>query len=124
MGKVLGAGGPRRPVVTSWTEPEKVAEYVGRIGRVPQRLAGEAALVELLPATPTRAAPDLGCGDGRLIALVLDLYHDVEEIVGVDNSPPMLDLARRSASGPATRASWWRPAISASRWTWSAPSTW
>jgi len=79
--------------VTSWTEPEKVAEYVGRIGRVPQRLAGEAALVELLPATPTRVL-DLGCGDGRLIALLLDARPDVEEIIGVDNSPPMLDLAR------------------------------
>ena len=107
--------------MTSWTEPEKVAEYVGRIGRVPQRLAGEAALVELLPATPTRVL-DLGCGDGRLIALVLDARPDVEEIVGVDNSPPMLDLAA-SASGP-TRASRCRPAICASRWTCSDPSTW
>jgi tRNA (cmo5U34)-methyltransferase len=81
--------------VTSWTEPEKVAEYVGRIGRVPQRLAGEAALVELLPASPRRVL-DLGCGDGRLIGLVLEARPDVEEIVGVDNSPPMLERARWS----------------------------
>jgi tRNA (cmo5U34)-methyltransferase len=81
--------------VTSWTEPEKVAEYVGRIGRVPQRLAGEAALVELLPTSPRRVL-DLGCGDGRLIGLVLEARPDVEEIVGVDNSPPMLERARRS----------------------------
>jgi SAM-dependent methyltransferase len=79
--------------VTSWTEPEKVAEYVGRIGRMPQRLAGEAALVELLPPSPTRVL-DLGCGDGRLIGLVLDARPDVEVMVGVDNSPPMLERAR------------------------------
>lgn len=79
--------------MTSWTEPEKVAEYVGRIGRVPQRLAGEAALVELLPPSPARVL-DLGCGDGRLIGLVLDARPEVEVMVGVDNSPPMLERAR------------------------------
>jgi tRNA (cmo5U34)-methyltransferase len=79
--------------VTSWTEPEKVAEYVGRIGRVPQRLAGEAALLEQLPVSPKRVL-DLGCGDGRLVGLVLEARPDVEEIVGVDNSPPMLERAR------------------------------
>jgi SAM-dependent methyltransferase len=79
--------------VTSWTEPEKVAEYVGRIGRVPQRLAGEAALVELLPPSPARVL-DLGCGDGRLSGLVHDARPEVEVMVGVDNSPPMLERAR------------------------------
>jgi cyclopropane fatty-acyl-phospholipid synthase-like methyltransferase len=37
---------------------------------------------------------DLGCGDGRLIDLVLQARPDVEEVVGVDNSPPMLERAR------------------------------
>jgi cyclopropane fatty-acyl-phospholipid synthase-like methyltransferase len=78
--------------MTSWDSPEKVAEYVGRIGTVPQRLAGEAALVEFLPPAPRRAL-DLGCGHGRLVQLLLDARPDLEEIVAVDVSPPMLARA-------------------------------
>jgi SAM-dependent methyltransferase len=37
---------------------------------------------------------DLGCGDGRLIALVLDARPAVVTAIGLDNSPPMIDLAR------------------------------
>ena len=84
--------------MTSWSDPGKAREYVERIATVPQRLAGEAALAEFLPAAPRRAL-DLGCGDGRLIRLVLDGRPDVEEIVGVDNSPPMLDRARANFAG-------------------------
>ena len=78
--------------MTSWDSPEKVAEYVGRIGTVPQRLAGEAALAEFLPAAPRRAL-DLGCGDGRIVRLLLDARPDLEEVVAVDASPPMLARA-------------------------------
>ena len=39
-------------------------------------------------------AADLGCGDGRLAALVLDACPQVKEIVAVDASPPMLAKAR------------------------------
>jgi trans-aconitate methyltransferase len=76
-----------------WSNPEKVDEYVGRIGAVPQRLAGEAVLAEIMPATPRRAL-DLGCGDGRLTQLILDTRPSVESIVGVDASEPMLERAR------------------------------
>jgi tRNA (cmo5U34)-methyltransferase len=84
--------------VTSWSDPAKAAEYIGRIATVPQRLDGEAALAELLPASPRRAL-DLGCGDGRLIRLVLDARPEVEEVVGIDRSPPMLDRARANFAG-------------------------
>jgi cyclopropane fatty-acyl-phospholipid synthase-like methyltransferase len=86
--------------MTSWDSPEKVAEYVGRIGTVPQRLAGEAALVEFLPPAPRRAL-DLGCGHGRLVQLLLDARPDLEEIVAVDVSPPMLARAEESFAGEA-----------------------
>ena len=49
----------------TWSDPAKVDEYVGRVGRLAPRLVGEAALIELLPAAPARML-DLGCGDGRL----------------------------------------------------------
>jgi SAM-dependent methyltransferase len=38
---------------------------------------------------------DLGCGDGRLVSLVLEARAEVAEAIGLDNSPPMLELARQ-----------------------------
>jgi SAM-dependent methyltransferase len=77
----------------TWRDEAKVAEYVGRVGRLAARQAGEAELVEALPADVARVL-DLGCGDGRLAALVLDARPDATEAVGLDSSPPMLELAR------------------------------
>jgi SAM-dependent methyltransferase len=77
----------------TWSDPGKVEEYVGRVGRLAPRLAGEAALVELLPPAPQRVL-DLGCGDGRLTALVLDARPEVSNTVALDSSPAMLARAR------------------------------
>lgn len=81
------------PSTSSWKDAAKVEEYTGRVGRLAARQAGEAELVEALPASVTRAL-DLGCGDGRLLGLVLDARPETTEAIGVDSSPPMLDLAR------------------------------
>jgi SAM-dependent methyltransferase len=87
--------------VSTWNSPEKVDEYTRRIGVVPQRLAGEAVLGEIMPKAPQRAL-DLGCGDGRLAGVILDTRPGIEEIVAVDASPPMLERARsRFADEPA-----------------------
>ena len=79
--------------MATWSDAEKVEEYVGRVGRLAARQAGEAELVEALPARVDRAL-DLGCGDGRLAELVRRVRPG-SEVVGLDNSPPMLELARR-----------------------------
>jgi len=79
--------------MTHWHDPATVDEYLGRIGNLPPRLAGEAVLRDVLPERPTRAA-DLGCGDGRLAALVLEVCPSVRELVAVDASPPMLAKVR------------------------------
>ncbi len=84
--------------VSGWSEHAQVEEYLGRVGRLAPRLAGEAALVEVLPSRPERVA-DLGCGDGRLAALVLEARHSVTEVVAVDVSPPMLSKARDRFEG-------------------------
>lgn len=76
-----------------WHDPERVDEYLDRVGRLAPRLAGEAVLVEVLPNDPRRVA-DLGCGDGRLTALVLEAKPNVTEVLAVDASPPMLEKAR------------------------------
>ena len=78
----------------TWQDEAKVEEYVGRVGRLAARQAGEAELVEALPTTVRRVL-DLGCGDGRLAALVLEARPEAEGAIGLDSSPPMLDLARR-----------------------------
>ena len=78
---------------SGWSDPQQVAEYLGRVGTLPPRLAGEGVLVEVLPAGPTRVL-DLGCGDGRLAALVLEHRSTVTDVVAVDASPPMLAQAQ------------------------------
>ncbi len=82
----------------TWKDQDKVTEYVGRVGRLAARAAGEAELVAHLPAEVDRVL-DLGCGDGRLAALVLDARPAATQAVGLDSSPPMLDLARERFAG-------------------------
>lgn len=77
----------------TWKDEAKVAEYLGRVDRLAARRAGEAELVEALPASVGRVL-DLGCGDGRLLDLVLAARPDAAEGVGIDNSQPMIALAR------------------------------
>lgn len=78
----------------SWKDEEKVAEYTARVGRLAARRAGEAELLEALDR-PLTTIVDLGCGDGRLISLVLDAHPELASAIGLDNSPPMLELARQ-----------------------------
>jgi tRNA (cmo5U34)-methyltransferase len=78
---------------STWSDESKVEEYLGRVGRLDARRAGEAQLLEALPADVERML-DLGCGDGRLIELVLTARPGVVHAVGLDNSPPMLVLER------------------------------
>lgn len=81
-----------------WSDPDQVAWYTDRIGKLEARRAGERMLLEVLPATPRRVL-DLGCGDGRLAALVLEHCPSVDEVVAIDVSAPMLELARQRFAG-------------------------
>lgn len=79
--------------VGGWTDPEQVSWYAERVGKLEARLAGEAALRDALPQAPRRVL-DLGCGDGRLAALVLEHRSSVVRVLAADRSEPMLQLAR------------------------------
>jgi SAM-dependent methyltransferase len=82
----------------AWTDRVKVEEYLGRISEQPQRVPGEALLLEHLPPTPRRVL-DLGCGDGRIAALVLAARSSVRSAVAIDRSAPMLERARARFAG-------------------------
>ena len=69
------------------------------------RFGGERArpffdLVAQVGATAPRYVADLGCGPGNLTAALAERWPDAT-VVGVDNSPEMIDAARASARGPA-----------------------
>jgi tRNA (cmo5U34)-methyltransferase len=85
---------------SGWNVPERAEEYLERIDTVLPRIEGEEVLRSLLPAEP-RSVLDLGCGDGRLAALVLESCPTIDRAVAVDQSPPMLARARERFDGDA-----------------------
>ncbi|HEY1989943.1 MAG TPA: class I SAM-dependent methyltransferase [Acidimicrobiales bacterium] len=72
-----------------WGDERQVDWYLDRIAQLPPRLAGEAVLQSVLPPAPGSLL-DLGCGDGRLIALALEPRPELARVVGIDRSEPML----------------------------------
>lgn len=75
-----------------WTKPEHALAYLNRSAEIPHRLEGESTLISEVPPTSKRIL-DLGCGDGRLLSLVLQRCENATG-TGLDVSPTMLDKAR------------------------------
>lgn len=76
-----------------WHEQSKVASYVERVGTLVPRQIGELEMVEAMPSN-IAGLLDLGCGDGRLAKLVFDHHPEIQTLLAVDTSEPMLELAR------------------------------
>jgi len=85
--------------MNEWRSASHAAAYLERASRVPHRDAGEAALVDDLPARVRRVL-DIGSGDGRLLDLVLRARPEAEG-VALDFSPHMLDRLRSRFDGIA-----------------------
>ncbi len=79
--------------MSEWHDAEKVADYRSRADAIPHRPEGERVLVEVLPARVQRVL-DLGCGDGRLMAIVREARPGAGGLA-LDFSPPMLEAARK-----------------------------
>ena len=73
--------------------PEHALAYLAKSDRIPHRTEGEAIVLEMLPATTNRVL-DIGCGDGRLLALIKSARP---QIVGIalDFSSVMIEAAKR-----------------------------
>jgi SAM-dependent methyltransferase len=74
-----------------WDTAEHALAYLERADTLPHRVEGDRVLVELLPSRVERVL-DVGCGDGRTLALVLAARPEATG-VGIDFSPPMLAAA-------------------------------
>jgi tRNA (cmo5U34)-methyltransferase len=85
--------------MNKWTEHDHAVRYLGDAERIPHRVEGEQTLLELLPQEVHRVL-DLGCGDGRLLALVLKARPQAAG-TGIDFSPTMLRGARERFAGTA-----------------------
>ena len=83
--------------MNEWQSPQHASAYLERADQVPYRQAGEAVLLEELPPGVSRVL-DLGCGDGRLLDLVLRARPQAAG-VALDFSPHMLDRLRGRFAG-------------------------
>ncbi len=80
-----------RPV-NPWTSSEHARDYLERADQISHRSEGESALLEFV-ASGARRILDLGTGDGRLVAIVMQARPDATA-VALDFSPAMLDAVR------------------------------
>ncbi len=83
--------------VNLWSRPDHARSYLARAGGIPRRAEGEAALLEWVPANARRIL-DLGSGDGRLLASLLDLLPDATGVALDFSSEMLVRLRARFAS--------------------------
>ncbi len=82
-------------MVSEWSQPGRVAEYLSR--EIPHRSIAEGMLLDALPQRVGRLL-DLGTGDGRMLALVRS-RHPEAAAIGLDLSGPMLERAAARFEG-------------------------
>lgn len=75
--------------VNLWADDAHARAYLHRADLIPRRGEGETALLECIPRDTVRVL-DLGSGDGRLLARVLEHLPHHATGVAVDFSPEML----------------------------------
>ncbi|HEX4435355.1 MAG TPA: class I SAM-dependent methyltransferase [Solirubrobacteraceae bacterium] len=75
-----------------WSDPAHVGRYLQRAHAEELAIGSDQALLEQVPARALRFL-DLGTGDGRMAALVLEGRPD-RSVVALDHSEPMLAAAR------------------------------
>lgn len=79
--------------MSEWQTKKHAFKYLSRAHKLPHRQEGEKVLLEQIPRMAERVL-DLGSGDGRLLALVLERHPSIKEGVALDFSDPMLTKAK------------------------------
>jgi tRNA (cmo5U34)-methyltransferase len=74
---------------SEWQTKKHALRYLSRADKLPHRTEGESVLLDQIPRDAKRVL-DLGTGDGRLLALVLESNSLIKEGVALDFSEPML----------------------------------
>jgi SAM-dependent methyltransferase len=85
-------------MTNTWEGAEQAREFLTRADTIPYRGDGEMVLVADLAGVLPGRILDLGCGDGRLTALLLAEYPASTALL-VDLSATMLDAARERFEG-------------------------
>ena len=82
----MASSGEGHPTAKAWDAPEyqQSHSYIWQYG---------ASLVEMLDPQPGERVLDLGCGTGHLTA---EIAKSGAEVVGIDNSPDMVRIAREN----------------------------
>jgi SAM-dependent methyltransferase len=83
--------------LNEYNSAEHALQYLAIADRIPHRAAGEAVLLQFVPASARRIL-DLGAGDGRLLAL-LRIDRPESHGIAADLSPTMLEAARARFAG-------------------------
>ncbi len=78
-----------------WSQSDHALNYLNLADRIPYKKEGERVLIDFIPRSAKRIL-DLGTGDGRLIKLLKTKLLKLEEAIGLDISPTMLNMARDS----------------------------
>jgi tRNA (cmo5U34)-methyltransferase len=78
-----------------WSQSDHALNYLKLADRIPYKKEGEQVLIDFIPSSGKRIL-DLGTGDGRLIKLLKTKLLKLEEAIGLDISPTMLNMARDS----------------------------
>ena len=79
-------------MINEYVNARHALNYLAVADQIPHRTEGEAVLLDFIPRQAKRIL-DLGCGDGRLLHLLM-LDHPDAEGIALDFSPTMLDAAR------------------------------
>lgn len=82
--------------LNEYATSEHALKYLSRADSIPHRTEGEAVLLDFIPLKAQRIL-DLGCGDGRLLALLKIDRPDAEGIA-LDFSPTMIKAASKRFS--------------------------
>jgi SAM-dependent methyltransferase len=83
--------------VNMWVSAEHVNRYLSKVGTQPHGAEMTAAFMEQVP-TGVKRVLDLGTGDGRLLALILE-KNPAAKGVALDFSEPMLERVRLRFAG-------------------------